>query len=306
MFSLCLNRRVCLGLKKSAVGCALVLLMSPVFAEDQPTSGGKKPAAQVDGDGKDAKPEDAPLRKARVKFLTEAVKHFEVQVGEDAVESKLNPEPVLVWNNPVSGTKIGILALFTRNGRPDVMAQFSFTSPQNVVNEFHNYCGDKLVMTRGTRPIWSPAETSTKWTTLNTPEKPAATPQLRLVQLRRLAAKFTVEDDFGWDKKERHQLRMLTTPVYRFGKPDEEVIDGAVFVYALATDPEAVLMLECAKGESGLHWQYAFGPMSIYALTAKLDGSVVWEIPERKQFGQPKSVQYVFPYQLDPGEKFPE
>ncbi len=273
----------------------LVALAALAPAEDQPKA-----------DGKDVNPEDAPLRKARVQFLTDAVKHFEVQVGEEAVESKLRSEPALVWDNPVSGTKIGILAVFTRNGRPDVMAQFSFTSPKNAVNEFHNFCGDKLVMKRGTNTIWMPAETSTKWQPLKTSEKPAATPQLRLVQMRRLAEKFTVEDEFGWDKKELNQLRLLTTPVYRYGKPDEEVIDGAVFVYALATDPEAVLMLECVRGESGLSWRYGFGPMSIYALKAKLDNAVVWEIPERKQFGQPKSVQYVFPYQLGPGEKFPE
>jgi hypothetical protein len=238
--------------------------------------------------------------------LTDAVKHFEVRVGEEAEASKLRPEPALVWDNPVSGTKIGILALFTRNGRPDVMAQFSFTSPRNAVNEFHNFCGDKVVMKRGTQTIWTPAETSTKWQKLDKSEKPAATPTLRLVQMRRLAEKFVVEDDFGWEKKELNQLRLLTTPVHRYGKPDEETIDGAVFVYALATDPEAVLMLECVRGDSGLSWRYGFGPMSIYALKAKLDNAVVWEIPERKVFGQPKSVQYVFPYQLGPGEKFPE
>lgn len=295
MKSLRLNHYACFRLPMLAVGCALVLLMSPAFAEDQPKT-----------DGKDVQPEDAPLRKARVKFLTDAVKHFELQVGEEAVESKLRPEPVLVYHNPVSGTKIGILALFTRNGRPDVMAQFSFSAPQSVFNEFHNLCGDKVVLQRGTQTVWTPPETSTKWQTLETVEKPAATPQLRLVQMRRLAEKFTVEDNFGWDKKELNQLRLLTTPVHRYGQADEEVIDGAVFIYALGTDPEALLMLECAKGESGLHWRYGFGPMSIYALKAKLDETVVWEIPERKVFGHPTSVQFVSPYQLAPGEKFPE
>lgn len=256
--------------------------------------------------GKEAQPEDAPLRKARVQFLADAVKHFEIRVGEDEVESKRIPEPVLVYNNPVSGTKIGILALFTRNGRPDVMTQFSFSAPQSVFNEFHNLCGDKVVMKRGEQTVWTPPETSTNWQTLETPEKPAATPQLRLVQMRRLAEKFTVEDNFGWDKKELNQLRLLTTPVHRYGQADEEVIDGAVFVYALGTDPEALLMLECAKGDSGLHWRYGFGPMSIYALKAKLGDTVVWEISERKVFGHPKSVQFVSPYQLAPGEKFPE
>lgn len=288
------TRRACFYLKSLAVMATVAMATSDAIADDSP----KVNSTEVT-------PEEARLRKDRVKFLSEAVKNCAVHVGDDEVKSKLSSEPALVWDNPVSGTKVGILALFTRNGRPDVMAQFSFTSPENAVNEFHNFCGEKLVMKRGTGTIWAPDETSTKWQTLDTTEKPAATPQLRLVQMRRLAEKFTVEDDFGWEKKVLNQLRLLTTPVHRYGKADEETIDGAVFVYALATDPEAILMLECAKGESGLYWRYGFGPMSIYALKAQLDNTVVWEIPERKIFGQPKSVQYVFPYQLGPGEKFP-
>lgn len=288
------THRSCLCLKSLAVIGVVLMATAPAIADD---------AAK---DSTEVTPEEARQKKARVSFLTEAVKNFVVHVGDDDVESKLRPEPALVWNNPVSGTKVGILALFTRNGRPDVMAQFSFTSPENAVNEFHNFCGEKVVMKRGTLPTWAPAETATKWQKLDTAEKPAATPTLRLVQMRRLAEKFVVEDEFGWDKKELNQLRLLTTPVHRYGKADDETVDGAVFVYALATDPEAVLMLECAKGESGLYWRYGFGPMSIYALKAKLDNTVVWEVPERKIFGQPKSLQYVFPYQLGPGEKFPK
>lgn len=276
------------------VSCAFVVLIAVALAEEPPKA-----------DGKDARPEEDPLRKPRVQFLKDVAKHFEVRVGDDAVESKLLPNSVLVWNNPVSGTKVGILAVFARNGRPDVMAQFSFNAPMSVINEFHNFCGDKLVMKRGGNEMWMPAETATKWQTLNTTEKPAATPALRLVQMRRLAEKFVVEDEFGWDKKELNQLRLLPTPVHRYGQPDEETVDGAVFAYVLATDPEAVLMLECVRGDSGLSWRYGFGPMSIYALKAKLDNAVVWEIPERKIFGQPKSLQFVFPYQLGPGEKYP-
>ena len=65
------------------------------------------------------------------------------------------------------------------------------------------------------------------------------------------------------------------------------------------------MILECVRGELGLFWRYGFGPMSIYALKAKLDDAVVWEIPERKIFGQPKAVQFVFPYQLGHGESYP-
>jgi len=253
-----------------------------------------------------AKAAEQAMRKARVDFLSGAIKHFEVHVGKDQVESKLHPQPLQVWNNPVSGTRIGILAMYTRNDRPDVMAQFSFTSPDAVINEFHNFYGNELTMKRGDRTVWTPEGSSTEWKPLKEVDPGATTPERRLVQMRRLAEKFVVEDNFGWDKKELTQLRLLTTPVYRYGNPKDEVVDGAVFVFAQGTDPEAVLMLECFRDGEELKWRYGFGPMSIYALTAKLGEEVVWEIPERKIFGQRLSVQYVCPYQLDAGEKIPE
>jgi hypothetical protein len=294
-----LNNTARFAKEKLHLGCTLSLLLTlflmPVLAQDQPKA-----------DDADAKANEARLRKARVQFLTDAAKQFEIRVGTESVESKLTAEPVLVYTNPVSGTKLGVLALFTRNGRPDVMAQFSFSAPTAVFNEFHNLCDESLTMKRGSRIMWSPQETSTKWKPLDVGEKPAGTPQLRLVQMRRIAENFSVADNFGWDKKELNQLRLLPAPIHRYGKPDAEVVDGAVFVYALATDPEAVLMLECVKDKSGLSWRYAFGPMSIYALTAELDGKIVWEIPERKIFGRPQSLQYVSPYQPAAGEKFPE
>ena len=145
---------------------------------------------------------------------------------------KLNPKPLLVWNNPVSGTRIGILAMFTRNDRPDVIAQFSFNSPTTVIHEFHNFYGTDLEMKRGESILWKPSTCSTKWNELPNADKGAETPQQRLIQMRRLAETFVIEDNFGWDKKELNQLRLLPTPVYRYGNPDEEVVDGAVFAFA--------------------------------------------------------------------------
>lgn len=261
---------------------------------------------QAENSDEAVKEAESIRRKARVDFLTAAVKHFEVRVGSDKVESKLHPKPLLVWNNPVSGTRIGILSMFSRNDRPDLITQFSFIRPENAFHEFHNVCGTKLELKRDGATLWNAGSTSTQWKGLEDTEEGAATPQLRLVQMRRLAERFVVEDNFGWTSKELHQLRLLPTPVYRYRNPDDEVVDGAVFVFALATDPEAVLMLECVKNENKLNWRYAFGPVTVYALTAKLDGKVVWGIGERRPFEEHTSVQYLNTYQLAEGEKVPE
>ena len=303
------------------VRSVLLILMTALFLgsfvmADEKAPPQEKPAAEKSEEA--VKEAESILRKARVDFLVEAIKHFNVRVGEGLEESKLHPKPLLVWNNPVSGTRIGIMAMFTRNDRPDVIAQFSFINPTSVINEFHNTFGPALEMKREDSVVWTPQESSTKWTDRPDADNGAGTDQKRLVQMRRIAESFVVEDNFGWDKKELHQLRLLPTPVYRYEHPNDEVVDGAVFVYALGTDPEAVLMLECVQkpaakeaatdkeAEKELTWRYAFGPMSIYPLTAKLNEKVVWEIGERKQFGQRMSVQYVCPYQLAEGEKIPE
>ncbi len=282
----------------------VVFFRGSLLAADESNPKPEAPAAEQDKDA--VKEAESIQRKARVDFLGEAIKHFEVRVGEDRVESKLNPKPLLVWNNPVSGTRIGILAMFTRNDRPDVIAQFSFNSPTTVINEFHNFYGTDLEMKRDESTLWTPSTCSTKWNELPNADKGAETPQQRLIQMRRLAETFVVEDNFGWDKKELNQLRLMPTPVYRYGNPDDEVVDGAVFVYALGTDPEAILILECVRKNEMLGWRYSVGPMSIYPLTAKLGDEVVYEIGERKQFGVKNSVQYVCPYQLADGEKIPE
>ena len=255
-------------------------------------------------EGAPEKPAADPKAKARQEFVLRAARRFELVAGPERTVSKLRPEPLLVWSNPVSGTRSGILVMFSRNGRPDVIAQFSYPG-STMMHEFHA-CEAGVTLSRDGTALWTPESATSRWSTLENVEPPAATPALRLVQMRRIAAKFVVKDNFGWTTKELHTLRPLSQPVHRYGKEGEEVRDGAVFVYALATDPEAALMLECHNTEQGLVWKYAFAPVSIYALTASLDDKVVWEVPERRIFGNANAVQFVGPYRLDPGETAPE
>ena len=40
----------------------------------------------------------------------------------------------------------------------------------------------------------------------------------------------------------------MPQPLLRYAAPDSGVIDGAVFAFAEATDPEALLILEARRG----------------------------------------------------------
>ncbi len=54
------------------------------------------------------------------------------------------------------------------------------------------------------------------------------------------------------------------------------MIDGGLFNFAHGTNPEAVMVIECRQLETGLEWSYGFLPLAGAALTAKLDGKIVW------------------------------
>jgi hypothetical protein len=251
-------------------------------------------------------PKKVAERSPHDEFVLEVAKKFEVRVGDALELAPLREEPLMIWTNPVSGSKNGVLVIYTRGGRPDLLAQISMTKGKDCSMEFHNCFTGKLQMSRHGSNVWVPTDTLAKWQTLETDVKPAKTPQLRLAQMRALAREFSVEDNFGWRAKELQPLRLLTTPVYRYGKEEEEIIDGALFVMALATDPEAMLMVECFKDGTELKWRYAFSPMSVYELRARRKGEVVWEVPERRVFLRRDFVQYCGFYQPDQGETIPK
>jgi hypothetical protein len=73
----------------------------------------------------------------------------------------------------------------------------------------------------------------------------------------------------------RHEL------ISRYGKAGGTPEDGALFAFVLGTDPESFLFIEARPGDSGLEWQYAFAPMTCWALKAEHKGRPVWSLPQR-------------------------
>ena len=109
--------------------------------------------------------------------------------------------------------------------------------------------------------------------------------------MRALAQEFRVSDNFknnGWS-----ELRLLPTPVARYGKAGSGVLDGALFAFALATDPEAFVFLETREGASGLEWQYAFAPMGCFEMKGMNKSKLVWDVPYKKDAYDPSKTYFV-------------
>jgi hypothetical protein len=181
-------------------------------------------------------------------------------------------------------------------GRPEAALQAFQVKDQSAagghwVQEFISLSPGTFVSERDGKPIWAPRKPGVEFKAVPGAPKPADTATQRSRQMRALAQEFRVSDNFknrGWS-----ELRLLTTPVARYGKAASAVLDGALFAFALATDPEAFLFLETREGTGGLEWQYAFAPMGCFEMKGTHDGKVVWTVLYKKDAYDPSMTYFV-------------
>jgi hypothetical protein len=216
----------------------------------------------------------------RLDFMKTSVATYVVMA--DGQEIKLNPEPLLRWDNPVSKVPDGTLFLWQdAKSRPKAIVQvFIAANTKDLwLHEFQSLSTSKFEMFRNDSPVWTPDRGGVDWKPLPDAPSPGGTRIARLTQMRQLAKRFEAQDDF--EGKSRWDLRLLSTPLHRYGADGEDVIDGAIFAYAHGTDPEALLLLEARPGQGGAEWNYALAPMTGYALRVSDQGKEVWTIDKR-------------------------
>ncbi len=236
---------------------------------------------------------DAPAREAgqsaaeRLEFMKMSVKSYTFKDKEGHERAiALRPEPAFRLGMQGDGVVLeGAIFLWADAiGRPEAAAQVflakSASRPDGEwLHEFTSLSTDTFAAEQGGKARWMPLLPGVTFQAVPGAPKPAETPAARLRQLRVIAEEFRAEDDFwgrGWQG-----LRLLPTPIARYGKTGDTPEDGALFAFVLGTDPEAFLFLEARKGESGLEWQYAWAPMTCWGLKADHKGRAVWSLGMR-------------------------
>lgn len=268
------------------------LLAAPALA-DEP----KKPAEKAAGL---APPTAQELAGKRMTFMKGALSHFTVQVGTRKEASKV-ADPCLRFNDPVSNATDGVLAVYAHNGgRPDAIAQFFFNFQKRWILELTIIPDADVTVTRADREMWKPSEFVTKFADLPGSPVPADKPALRLAQMRAIAADFAVEDYFGVAEM-KVDLRLLSQPAYRYAEAGR-IADGAMFIFAHGTNPEACVLVEAYQDAKGSRYRYAVAPMSIYKLEARYKGEPVWSVPRRHAGRHNARSYYAEAYTPAPGE----
>jgi hypothetical protein len=248
----------------------LLILLLLVGGLGQPPS---KPAA----DKADNKAEAEEARAVGKKLAGEYVFQLDKSSGK---KLKLEPEPVLRWLLQLDRRFYSEVYVWTHEGRPEVIASITnvYGPRRAMETEIHSLSTGLPLLSHNEKTLWEPERAGVELKPIPGAAKPGSTTAARLIQMRKLAAEYSVVAEYdGGTKKE--DMRLLPAPVYRYASDKQGVTDGALFAFARGTDPEAFLMIEARKGKEGMEWQFAFARFVGHAaLRAVRSDREVWQV----------------------------
>lgn len=212
-----------------------------------------------------------------LKVTTEAAKQYVIKVGAaDGPRAKQVLEPILRWSNPAAGEIHGHVFLWTQHECPVLVGSlFKWFSPHtHSSHEFHSLSELPLEVIYEGKPVWKTREGGIKFMPLDEAPRPAATATQRLLQMRGFSRSFAAT------KKERNdsqqELRLLPQPIYRYAVPDDDIVDGGMFVFVQGTDPEVFVLLEAHGDGDDLRWYFAAARMNSVGFQLRYKDCEVW------------------------------
>ena len=232
---------------------------------------------------KDDAPKSSPEQ--RLAFARQAAGAYRFRINDrDKPEIKLHHEPLLRWNNQVIREDDGLLFVWTEGdkGRPIATAQF-FVVETNWHHEFQslsvNGFDGRFDGEGGGGWAWRPNRPGLEFVRATDVDPPAASANQRLRQMKTIAERFSAAVDPDGKFESPEQLRLLTTPVYRYSADTYGILDGAMFVFAQGTNPEVLLLIEAeGTGPANKVWRYAFARMSWFHLRVHRGNQIIWKL----------------------------
>jgi len=248
--------------------------------------------AQNPADGKEVSDE-------RVAFMRRTIEKIDFSIPSKNQPLRLNDKPVFrLGKQGADVVQEGAIFFWVDEiGRPEAAVQVfevrDDRAPKGIwVHEFISLSSTPLLGDGDGARTWNPQSPGITLRPVPGAAPVAVTLAQRDRQMRSLAREFRASDFFH--EKSWTELRLLPTPVARFGKEGTKVLDGAVFAFVTGTDPEAFLFIEARAGSGGTSWHYAFAPMTCWELRGSHRGTQVWTVPARKAATDPAQPYYVY------------
>ena len=215
---------------------------------------------------------------ARMEHMIQAAKSYDIVLAADVPKKlALTEEPLLRFDDPVTGVVDGTVFVWMLDGRPAVAASVWIRKTGHEFHEFQSLAAGALTASNQGLAKWAPAQAGIERKPAPNAPPPAATAAGRLNQMRAFAREYAAT--VSASEKDRQELRLLPQPVCRYGRPDGAVVDGALFAICKGTNPEVLLLVEAVTNGNELEWHYAFARMTSRACEVRRDEKVIWTAP---------------------------
>ena len=225
------------------------------------------------------------IRRATLNEMRDRVNTIRVaSVVDDQTskELKLNPEPILRYNDQPRGILDATLWSWSDGGRPAAIIKLEKyrkdeSHPREWLDNLTSF-SPGLVRAEWKHGItWQARQPALMLEALPDGPRPAPSKPARPSQMKRISRRFTCSL-YNIVTKQRDEMRLLTTQLLRYSEVDTGIIDGVMLGFANnGTNPDCLFVVELQKAVNGDHsWKYGFAGMTQGELTAKLDGRKVW------------------------------
>jgi hypothetical protein len=228
----------------------------------------------------EATKDESAARLAVMRRIARSIKLTELIEGTPGPAIAPRAEPLLRYDDPPRNMHDATLWAWGDRGRPAAALKVELYPPHpparrwvlglvalstnRIAVEFHD----------GQR--WTSSKPGLESRALPGAPAPAASQTLRLFQMKELTRRFAAVEHDG-PARRRTQIRLMPRPLDRYDDAASGLRDGAIFGFAMGTNPDVLLVLEAGgRGDAPPAWQYAVGRLGGAELTVSLDGQPVW------------------------------
>jgi hypothetical protein len=238
-------------------GLLIILATSVVIAEEEPA---------IDGN-------------AELADLLTSARRYELRNTTSDEALKLREPSLLNFTNPERNQERGSVFMWIDGDRPAVIGQFfrfGIRGRRLTKHALHSLSPAPLEAQLEDVVAWAPDKPGIDWKSFSDAQAPATTHTNRLLQMRQLARQFKVSLISPADKST--ELRLAPHPLFEYSAPKSGVTDGVILSYVIATDPEAILLIEAFDDQGKSGFRYAFARFHFWKLIATAGERTVWEV----------------------------
>lgn len=222
-----------------------------------------------------AEPEkEDQLTTKRNELMQKRLAEVKIESPEEDFPKEFAGKPIFRYTDPARSYVAAAVWKLGETGRPRAIITTElhrqYRGMPRIVYEYLALTPSKFTAMGGDIR-WAPEGTTLEFKSVPDAPAPEESPQRRLLQLRAMAKRFAGEELVG---KEKCELRVLPQPIDRYTPSTDDRADGAIFIAAFGTNPEALLFIE----SDGKVWRYAAGRLAgASTISLSIDGVTAWK-----------------------------